>query len=71
MIIGPPGYLTEVGFNCVKPVQPPTTHPPAIAKGTTAQIRTWETNNNLQWRDWAVFRRFKRGICETSEIPWT
>ena len=39
-IIGPQRYSTEVGFNSVEPVQPPTMHPPHIQSSTALQIQT-------------------------------
>ena len=37
-IIGPPCYLTEVGFNYVEPVQLPIIYLPVISCGTAMQI---------------------------------
>ena len=62
VISGPTRYLAQATLAYVEPVQPVTARPNNVT--TAVQINTWETENDLQRRTYAVFRGFKRGICE-------
>ena len=62
-IVGLAQYTTEAGFNYVNPAQPPNIHLSNIACGTALHIHTWEADNDLQRRNYAVFGGFKIGIC--------
>ena len=63
-VIGQARYLAEAGLNYVTPVQPVDMPPPAVAGGTAAVIRAWESTNDLDRRNFAIFKGFKTAICE-------
>ena len=63
-VIGTVRYLAEAGLNYVVPVQPVDAPPPAVAGGTAAVIRAWESTNDLDRRNFAIFKGFKSAICE-------
>ena len=55
IILGPACYLEEAHLKYVVPPQPSDAPPPAVAGGTSAVIRAWESTNDLECRNFAIF----------------
>ena len=64
MVIGTTRYSTDTTLNYVEPLQPPNVHPNIRAGSAASYICIWNLENDIQRRDWAVFKGSKRAICE-------
>ena len=51
IVVGNNWYLAETTLNYVEPIQPPNVHLNVIEDATSAQICTWDMDNDLDRRD--------------------